>query len=192
MPSARHKRHERSADQNGKGQRAVHGHVPIERVGHKLADRSDKDHCHGKRTVHDRDGKRGLLRGQQLGDVRHTHGEQRTRDRAQDNARDKQYLEVGRQRHDQVAEHKDDAIAHEQLVAAKTPRAEREHRRRDGVDEREHADELARSGKRDAELRCQVALDTDDHELRAAEREAQQHEQRQAELGARGGERGGG
>ncbi len=47
----------------------------------------------------------------------------------------------------QVAEHKDDAIAHEQLVAAESPRAEREHRRRDSIDERKHADELARSGK---------------------------------------------
>ena len=172
MPSARHKRHERSADQNGKGQRAVHGHVPIERVGHKLADRSDKDHCHGKRTIYHRDCKRSLLRGQQLGDVRHAHGEQCARDGAQDNARDKEHLEVGRQRHDQVAEHKDDAVAHEQLVAAKTPRAERKHRRGDSVDEREHADELARGGKRDAELRRQVALDADDHELGAAERKA--------------------
>ena len=57
LPSARHKRHERSADQNGKGQRAVHGHVPIECVGHKLANRGHKDHRHGKRAVHDRDGK---------------------------------------------------------------------------------------------------------------------------------------
>ena len=146
--------------------------MPIERVGHKLADRSDKDHCHGKRTIYHRDGKRSLLRGQQLWDVRHTHGEQRTRDRAQDNARDKQYLEVGRQRHDQVAEHKDDAIVHEQLVTTEAPRAEREHRRRDSVDQCEHADELARGGKRDAELRRQVALDADDHELRAAERKA--------------------
>ena len=40
--------------------------------------------------------------------------------------------------------------------------------------------------------RRQVAFDADDHELGAAERESQQHEQRQAELGARGGERGGG
>ena len=192
MPSARHKRHERSADQNGKGQRAVHGHVPIERVGHKLANRGHKDHCHGKRTIYHRDGERSLLWGQKLRDVRHAHGEQRTRDRAQDDARDKQHLEVGRQRHDQVAEHKDDAIAHEQLVAAKTPRAERKHRRRDGVDKRKHADELARSGKRYAEFRRQVTFDADDHEFGATERESQQHEQRQAELGARGGERGGG
>ena len=133
-----------------------------------------------------------MLRGQQLGDVRHAHGEQRARDGSQDNARDKQHLEVGRQRHDQVAEHKDDAVAHEQLVAAESPRAERKHRRSDGVDEREHADELARGGKRYAELRRQVAFDADDHELGAAERESQQHEQRQAELAARGGERGGG
>ena len=55
--------------------------------------------------------------------------------------------EVGRQRHDQVAEYKDDAVAHEQLVAAESPRAERKRRRSDGVDEREHADELACSGK---------------------------------------------
>ena len=116
------------------------------------------------------------------------HGEQCARDRAQDNARDKQYLEVGRQRHDQVAEHKDNAVAHEQLVAAEPPRAEREHRRGDSVDQREHADELTRGGKRYAEFRCQVAFDTDDHELGAAERESQQHEQRQAELGCARGE----
>ena len=101
-------------------------------------------------------------------------------------------MEVGRQRHDQVAEHKDDAVAHEQLVAAESPRAERKHRRRDGVDQCKNADELARSGKRYAEFRRQVAFDADDHELGAAERESQQHEQRQAEPGARGGERGGG
>ena len=112
-----------------------------------MANRGHKDHRHGKRTIYHRDGKRSLLRGQKLGDVRHAHGEQRARDRAQDNARDKQHLEVGRQRHDQVAEHKDDAVVHEQLVAAESPRAERKHRRGDGVDEREHADELARSGK---------------------------------------------
>ena len=192
MPGARHKRHERSADQNGKGQRAVHGHVPIERVGHKFANRGHKDHRHGKRTVHYRDGKRSLLRGQKLRDVRHAYGEQCARDGAQDNARDKEHLEVGRQRHDQVAEHKDDAVAHEQLVAAKTPRAEREHRRRDSVDQCEHANKLACGGKRYAEFRCQVTFDADDHELGAAERESQQHEQRQAELGARRGERGGG
>ena len=113
-----------------------------------------------------------MLRGQQFGDVRHTHGEQRTRDRAQDNARDKQYLEVGRQRHDQVAEHKDDAVAHEQLVAPEASRAERKHWRSDGVDECEHADELARCGKRYAEFRRQVTFDADDHELGAAERKA--------------------
>ena len=88
-----------------------------------------------------------MLRGQKLRDVRHAHGEQCARDGAQDNARDKEHLEVGRQRHNQVAEHKDDAIAHQQLVAAKTARAERKRRRSDGVDEREHADELARSSK---------------------------------------------
>ena len=192
MSSARHKRHERGADQDGKGQRAVHGNVPIERVGHKLADRGHKDHRYGKRAVHHRDGERGLLRGQQLGDIRYAHGEQRARDGAQDDARDEQHLEVGRQRHNQVAEHKDDAVAHEQLVTTEASRAERKHRRRDGIDQREHADELARGGKRDTEFRRQVALDTDDHELRAAERKAQQHEQRQAELGARGGKRGGG
>ena len=133
-----------------------------------------------------------MLRGQQLGDVRHAHGEQCARDGSQDNARDKQYLEVGRQRHDQIAEHKDNAVAHEQLVTTEAPRAERKHRRRDGVDQCKNADELARSGKRYAEFRRQVTFDADDHELGAAERESQQHEQRQAEPGARGGERGGG
>lgn len=105
-------------------------------------------------------------------DVRYAHGEQRARDGAQDNARDKQHLEVGRQRHDQVAEHKDDAVAHEQLVAPEASRAERKHRCGDSVDEREHANKLACGGKRYAEFRCQVAFDADDHELGTAERKA--------------------
>ncbi len=33
----------------------------------------------------------------------------------------KQHLEVGRQSHDKIAQHKDDAVAHEQLVARKRP-----------------------------------------------------------------------
>ena len=62
-------------------------------------------------------------------------------------------MKVGCQRHDQVAEHKDDAIAHEQLVTTEAPRAERKHWRRDGVDKRKHANKLACGGKRYAEFR---------------------------------------